>query len=290
MTNKAETLGRFTLLHHLDDGGSSDVYRAHSEELGTIALKLLKPAARENPDEVERFLREGHLLEELSHPALPNVVDVGVEEDTPYIAMTLLQGQPLDAYLQAKGKLDSQRVLAIAEDIAAALVVVHTSNTVHRDLKPHNIFICDDDERAVLMDFGVARPMNHRTENRATPRYMSPEQASGMTLDGRSDLFSLGAILYELLSGSPPFPGKTLDALIEQVRTHHPAPLSDAGAAQPIVEQLLRKQPAKRYRSAGTLLRDIRKARAKAQRQPLKKLEVVALIALGIGVIAWLVS
>ncbi len=248
-----ETLGRFQLLEHLDDGGTADVYRASAGDGNPdIALKVLKPELREQQDVVARFLDEGDLLRHMSHPGLPTVLATGTGDGCPYIAMELVRGKSLAEQLDQRGPIPEQQALAIAGDLADTLEHVHRAGMVHRDLKPANILLRDITGRAVIMDFGVARVTGEGAAGHmATPRYMSPEQASGESVDGRSDLFSLGVILFEMLAGRPPFEATSLEGLVDQVRhAEVPALPAGEGHSAEIVRRLLEKDPARRFASA----------------------------------------
>ncbi len=248
-----DTLGHFQLLEHLDDGGSADVYRASTgAENPDIALKVLKEGHRAQPGEVTRFLDEADLLRKLAHPGLPRILETGTVEGAPFIAMELVHGQSLAEYLQQQGPLSEQEALSIAGDLADTLVHVHREGLVHRDLKPANILLQETSGRTVIMDFGVARMSGASDAGyMATPRYMSPEQAGGERLDARSDLFSLGIILYEMLTGAPPFEATSLEELVEQVRSAEAPPLpARAAHAGPVVRRLLDKDPNGRFANA----------------------------------------
>ena len=249
-----ETLGRYQLLEHLDDGGSADVYRASSGDGNPdIALKVLKPERRGDPGEVDRFLAEAELLRRLAHPGLPRILATGSEAGAPYLAMELLRGRSLADHLAQRGPLPEREALAIAGDLADTLEHVHRAGLVHRDLKPANILLRESTGRAVIMDFGVARATGEGAAGHmATPRYMSPEQAGGDRVDGRSDLFSLGVILFEMLAGQPPFEATSLEQLVNQVRSEA-APALPPGATRAgvVLRRLLAKDPSRRYATAG---------------------------------------
>lgn len=288
-----DSLGQFQLLEHIDDGGSADVYRALKRETGdVVALKVLKPALRENPEEVSRFFDEARFTQGLIHPGIPSSLETGVEDGSPYLAMEFVQGESLADCLERCGKFAEEEALSIACDLADTLAYIHRHGVVHRDLKPANIVLRSSDGRAQIMDFGVARASGAGAEGHmATPRYMSPEQAAGDRVDGRSDLFSLGVILYEMLAGHPPFESSTLDALITEVRQTDPAPLSASHSkAAPVITQLLQKDPAKRYASAEAA-RDAmqhREGNAEAGRRPLGSAGWLAIVGLGVAMaVAW---
>ena len=288
-----DSLGQFQLLEHIDDGGTADVYRAMKRQTGDIvALKVLKPALRENPDEVSRFFDEARFTQGLMHPGIPNSLETGVEDGSPFLVVEFVEGESLADCLDKRGTFAEEEALSIACDLAETLAYVHRQGVVHRDLKPANILLRSSDGRAHIMDFGVARASGAGAAGHmATPRYMSPEQAAGDRVDGRSDLFSLGVILYEMLAGHPPFESSTLDALITEVRQTNPAPLpASHSKAAPVVTRLLQKDPAKRYASAEAARDAMQHLGGKAEsgRWPFGSTGWLAIAGLGVALaVAW---
>jgi hypothetical protein len=229
---------RFSLERLAGRGGMGEVYRARDTQVGeTVALKLLRGDAG---NETQRFLREARVLEKLDHPAIVRHVAHGVTDSGElYLAMTWLEGEDLASRLD-RGPLSISETLAVAERACAALQVAHAAGVVHRDLKPQNLFLRDSKPQdATLLDFGIARVQMTMAKTRTgamlgTPAYMSPEQARGeKALDERCDIWALGAVLYECLTGEPPFLGDHVMAILAKV-LFEPAPsLSDALPAAP---------------------------------------------------------
>ncbi|MBC9033395.1 protein kinase [Sphingomonas sp. JC676] len=263
-----ERLGRYLIDGHIGEGAMADVFRAHDPEIGrTVAMKVLKADYRRDPSIGARFLREARAAGALSHPNIATIYDVGEADGVPYIAMELIEGRPLDLVLQAEGRMPFERVLALGAQLGEALAYAHERGVVHRDVKPSNILLSRDGKTAKLLDFGVAR-IGEAAEGQlertqagqmiGTPRYMSPEQALGMPVDHRSDLFSLGAVLYEMLTGRIAFGASGLATLALQIAQEKVAPIERSAADCPpglrqTIEKLLAKKPEQRFAS-GTLL------------------------------------
>lgn len=255
-------LGRYRIEGRLGEGAMADVYRAQDPDIGrTVAIKVLKPQYARDPDIGGRFLREARAAGALSHANIATIYDVGEAEGVAYIAMELVEGRPLDEVLQAQGRMPYERVLRLARQLADALGYAHRAGIVHRDVKPSNILLSADGKTAKLLDFGVARVGEADAANLGrtqagqlvgTPRYMSPEQALGLPVDARSDLFSLGVVLYEMVTGKVAFPGMGLATLAIQIAQDKVAPIGDAAGDCPpglrfIIDKLLAKKPDKRF-------------------------------------------
>ncbi len=262
------TLGRYRIEGRLGEGAMADVYRAHDPDIGrTVAIKVLKPEFARNPELGARFVREARAAGALSHANIATIYDVGEVDGVAYIAMELVDGRPLDEVLHAQGRMPYERVLRLAHQLADALGYAHRAGVVHRDVKPSNILISADGSTAKLLDFGVARVGDADPESMArtqvgqlvgTPRYMSPEQALGLPVDARSDLFSLGAVLYEMVTGRVAFPGTGLAMLAIQIAQEKVAPIGEKAADCPpglrfIIDKLLAKKPEQRF-ADGTAL------------------------------------
>jgi len=265
-------LGRYRVDDRLGEGAMADVYRAHDPDIGrTVAIKVLKPDYARDPDIAARFLREARAAGALSHANIATIYDVGETQGAAYIAMELVDGQPLDVALQSQGRMPYERVLAIGQQLAAALAYAHRAGVVHRDIKPSNILLSADGQTAKLLDFGVARigEMDQATADRqfaktqvgqliGTPRYMSPEQALGLPVDQRSDLFSLGVVLYEMITGKVAFPGTALATLAIQIAQEKVEPIDrSAGDCPPglrfIIDKLLAKKAEQRFADGDAL-------------------------------------
>ncbi|MBD8471990.1 serine/threonine-protein kinase [Sphingomonas sp. CFBP 8765] len=262
----AETLGRYRIDGRLGEGAMADVFRAFDPGIGrTVAIKVLKSEYGRDPELGERFLREARAAGALNHPNIATVYDVGEADGVAYIAMELIEGQPLDTLLLAQGRLPYERVLALGQQLASALDYAHRAGVVHRDVKPSNILLSADGRTAKLLDFGVARIGDidvSGTEGRlartqvgqmiGTPRYMSPEQALGIPVDQRSDLFSLGVVLYEMVTGKVAFPGMGLATLAIQIAQERVEPIARSAADCPpglrfVIDKLLAKKPEQRF-------------------------------------------
>jgi hypothetical protein len=266
------SVGRYRLLEPIGKGAVGDVWRAEDPRIGrAVAIKLLNippGSGRQRSEWEERFVREARAAGALSHPNIVTIHDVGVgEEGQPYIVMELVEGSSLDAILQ-KGPVDERTVLVWGAQIAEALDAAHRQGIVHRDIKPANVLV-DADGRARIADFGIARlsesDLTHEGLFLGSPAFASPEQIRGAGVDGRSDLFSLGAVLYALLAGDRPFRGEDLSSLAFAILQVEPAPLVRRGrgvspAAEAVIMKALSKNPGGRYRSARDMAEDLRAA------------------------------
>ena len=272
-----ETIGRYRIESALGEGAMADVYRAFDPSINRpLAIKVLKREFLRDRQYADRFLREAKAAGALSHPNIVTVFDVGEADGHPYIGMELLEGRSLDQIL-AQGPMDAVTALGIGIQLADALAFAHAQKVVHRDIKPSNIIVSPDGRMVKLLDFGIARVADAVFEGESvrtqvgqvlgTPRYMSPEQALGAEIDGRSDLFSVGVVLYEMLSGRRAFPGASSATLAIQIVQREPEPLATAapdtpGGLQFIVNKLLSKQPERRFANGTQLADAMRKERA----------------------------
>ena len=241
-----------------------------------VAIKTMSYANvdADKLDEVkDRFLREAEAAGRLSHPNIVTIFDVGEEHDMAYMAMELLKGKPLSDYCHASHLLPVQKVLGICALVADALDYAHTNGVVHRDIKPDNIMLMEDGQVKVA-DFGIARVMStSQTQTGVilgTPNYMSPEQVEGLHVDGRSDLFSLGVVMYEMLTGQKPFTGDNMAHLMYNIANASFTPITKVTQHVPIccnsvVKKLLTREADKRIASASEVARKIRKCRDSLQ-------------------------
>lgn len=231
---RSERFGRYEILAELGRGAMGVVYKARDPKINrVVAVKTISLAgqpADEEQEYRERFYREAEAAGRLSHPGIVTIFDVGEEPETraPYIVMEFVGGQSLDKLLSAQDrKLPLETALQLTHELAEALDCAHGQGVVHRDLKPANILLTEDG-RAKIADFGVAKLnlANHTLAGRAlgTPAYMSPEQLNGEAVDGRSDLFSLGVVLYTILTGYRPFQGNSALTVSYKVVNRDPIP------------------------------------------------------------------
>jgi serine/threonine protein kinase len=261
-----KTIGRYEIKEMIGEGAMAKVYRAYDPEISrSVALKVLKEDHCVDEEYLSRFLREAKAAGALSHSGIVTVFDVGKFENAPYIMMELLEGCDLGEVLKNNKKLGLKQTLIIAIQLAKSLDYAHKSGIVHRDIKPDNIIVMPDGESIKVADFGIAR-MNESEEAQktqvgsvlGTPRYMSPEQALGESVDGRSDLFSVGTIMYEMLSGNKAFDASNMATLMIQIAQKQPEPLKKscpdmpAGVRQ-IIQKLLQKSPNKRFQTGNKL-------------------------------------
>ncbi len=263
------TLGRYEILQELGQGAMGIVYLGKDPSINReVAIKTINYAdiaADELSDVKARFFREAEAAGKLSHPNIVTIYDMGEDHDMAYIAMELLKGKELTHYCQKGNLLPLKRVLKMVSSVAEALGYAHSQEVVHRDIKPANIILLDDDQVKVA-DFGIARVISSsKTQTGVifgTPRYMSPEQVAGKKVDGRSDLFSLGVVFYELLTGARPFKGDSMTSLLYAVSNTEYVPLDEIAPKTPaccveIVERLLAKGVSKRYQTASQIIRDV---------------------------------
>jgi serine/threonine protein kinase len=244
----------------------SEVYVAHSNELGhNVAVKVLRtgPNATADAGEEERFERERDLLTRIKHPAIVDIYDWGHGEDFKYIVTEYFASGSLE--LRIRNLMTVKDSVDIFLQIAGALVAVHSAGLCHRDMKPANVMMRPDG-RIVLIDFGLAKFMDNATsltqvgEVRGSPYYISPEQAEGAPTDQRSDLYSLGVIFYEMLTGTRPFRGSSVMAIIQSHR-NDPIPVlpEELSRFQRLIDGLLAKNPAERFPSGITALGELAK-------------------------------
>jgi len=253
-------VGRYQLHETLGVGAHSRVVRGHDPLIDrSVAIKLFSAdLARGNNR--HHFLREARVVGKLAHPAVITVHDMGIDDSTqvPYLVMELVEGQSLEKII-SKGSIAYPTVCEWAAHVADALAVAHRRAVIHGDIKPANILITNDN-RVKLTDFGMARLASHQTDSavRGTPAYWCPEQILGRAQDERSDIFSLGVVLHEMLTGVNPFSGDSIPTVCSQILSSVPLPPSRSnpsipGALDEIVAACLAKEPQLRISSAETL-------------------------------------
>jgi serine/threonine protein kinase len=269
-----ERLGPYRLVKPLGRGGMGAVYLAEDTQLRRpTALKMMLPEAAADEKARERFLREARAAAAVRNDHVVTVYQVGDEGGTPYIAMELLRGSPLDVYLATEVAPTMTAIVRLAREIASGLAAAHAKGLVHRDIKPANIWLEAPRGRVKILDFGLARPAKPETEDverlthdgmvMGTPSYMSPEQARGEAVDFRTDLFSLGIVLYRLCTGELPFTGPTTTAVLTKLAVFHPPAPADMNPSVPqapseLIECLLAKSPADRPKATKEVVEALR--------------------------------
>jgi serine/threonine-protein kinase len=256
---------RYLLEEEIGRGGMGRVYRAKDLELNeSIAIKTVLSRGEDATGEYERLLREVQICRKITHPNVVRIYDLGRFAGGVFITMEYLEGETLDKVIRRDGQLELDRVRSITTEILSGLVVAHDLKVVHRDLKPSNVFVTEGD-RIKVLDFGIARmegidvELTTAGEVLGSPKYMSPEQIEGELLDGRTDLYSLGVLLYYMLSGREPFRGKTPSLIaVKQLREPPPSILKlrpDLPKPwQKVLDGLLVKDRDQRFASAGEVL------------------------------------
>jgi|KBSMisStandDraft_5_1062788.scaffolds.fasta_scaffold03232_4 serine/threonine-protein kinase len=258
-----ERIGRYQVVERIGRGAMGVVYRAHDSAMGRdVALKVLTADLEDDPDIRTRFHREAQAAASLSHPNIITIFDVGEDAERFYIVMELLRGVTLREFLK-QPDASLPRKLDLMSQLCAGLGSAHTASIYHRDIKPGNIFVRADGILKIL-DFGVARLASSSMTAAGfivgTPDYMSPEQARGENIDGRSDIFSLGGVLYFMLTGRKPFPALELPGLFHQIQNADPTPLADSEAPPELAALILKalsKKVDERYQSCQALWEDL---------------------------------
>ena len=324
-------LGEYRVLEVLGVGGMGVVFRAEDPKLKRqVALKAVKPAMATKKSSKDRFLREAQATAAIEHHHIVQIYQVGEDSGVAFIAMQFLKGESLQSRLERVGKLEQQEVVRIAREVAEGLAAAHEHGLIHRDIKPDNIWMDQKTGWAKILDFGLARTHNEDTDLTqagmvvGTPKYMAPEQAKGEVVDHRCDLFSLGSVMYHLISGRAPFGGGNLTATLIAVSQADCQPIAevcphiDTDLAN-VVDQLLSKQREQRPQSAAEVVAQlasienklnnecaIREGEAKQQqfaetavlakpseetserRSPVPVLVACALAAITLTILAWL--
>src|SRR5262245_21504961 len=284
-----ESIAHYRIESLIGVGGMGEVYMARDERLGRkVALKFLPERLTANNTQLSRFKSEARSASALNHPNILTVYEVGAEGNRHFIATEFIEGVTLRAAL-ARGRMSVHQALEVAVQVASALAAAHETGIVHRDIKPENIMLRRDGYVKVL-DFGIAKlsekpsqPADQEVGTTTvlhthpglligTVHYMSPERIRGQPTDARSDIWSLGVVLYEMLSGVPPFSGATPSDCVASVLKTEPPPLASvvpgiAAELQSLVQKALRKETGERYQTAAEVLADLRSVKAKPEQQ-----------------------
>ncbi len=259
--------GRYELLEKIGDGGMAVVYKGKDRLLNRfIAVKILRPEFTKDATFVENFKRESQAAAGLSHPNIVGVYDVGREGNINYIVMELIEGRTLNAIIEDEAPMDYRKVIDISKQVASALKVAHKNKIIHRDVKPHNIMITNDGV-VKLADFGIARAVNDATLSTGSKivgsvHYFSPEQARGNYVDERSDIYSLGIVMYEMLTGRVPFDGDNpVTVALKHINEEITPPSELVSGIPPALERCVMKATSKyqtnRYSSAEEMIEEL---------------------------------
>ncbi len=264
--------GRYRVEARIGSGGMAEVFRGVDTVLDrTVAIKILLPQFARDASFVERFRREAQAAARLNHPNIVGIYDSGADGETQYIVMEFIEGRTLADFMSAGGKFTPMNGVEVAEKVCEALAYAHIGGVIHRDIKPANIMVTRKGVVKV-MDFGIARIVAgpetapQTSAVLGTAAYISPEQAQGQSVDGRSDIYSLGAVVYEMLAGRPPFVGDSPVAVAYKQVNESPVPPSQVNADVPprldaVVMRALAKNPANRYQTADDFRADLERAR-----------------------------
>lgn len=261
--------GRYELLEKVGEGGMSEVYKAKCNKLNRfVAVKILKKQFADNKEISQKFKREATAIANLSDTNIVNVLDVGTQEDIDYIVMEYISGKTLKELINYSGKLSYNTAIKIALQIAKALDCAHRNNIIHRDIKPQNILVTESGEVKVT-DFGIAKSTDSQTITNTTSiigsaHYLSPEQAKGTYIDFRSDIYSFGIVLYEMVTGRLPFEGDSPVTVALKHLQEEPIPPKNINSAIPdslnkLILKAIEKEPIKRYQNAKEIIQDLQK-------------------------------
>lgn len=272
-------IGRYEIERMIGSGGMGIVLKGFDTELHrVVAIKVLKPHLAHNGAARRRFAREAQSAAAVVHEHVIPIHDVWTDDETPFLVMQYVPGHSLQARVDQRGPLDAREVLRIARQTAAGLAAAHAQGVVHRDVKPANILMEESVDRVLISDFGLARTVDDATLTRTgvvagTPHYMSPEQATGQPIDQRSDLFSLGSVMYFMCTGRPPFRADQALAILNRICNDEHRPVEQVNSDVPpevadVIDRLLSKNPGDRFRDAveveqrlETLLTDLQTGR-----------------------------
>jgi len=265
-----EKIGKYTVTGEIGRGAMGIVYKGVDPYIGrSVAIKTIRFDTITQPSEQEhaqrRFMREARSAGSLSHPNIVTIYDVGIDEGLTYIVMEYIEGHSLEELIAGGTQYSIEEITAMMAPIADALDYAHRKGIVHRDIKPGNILL-DSEGRPHIVDFGIAHlstsTMTQTSMAMGTPYYMPPEQIAGKKVDHRADIFSLGAVLYELLTLQKPFPGENITTVIYKIVNEPPVPPRDyrqdlPDGLDPVLNKALAKDPAQRYSSCREMVRDL---------------------------------
>lgn len=271
-TEPFQRIADYEIHQKLGEGGMGIVYRGFDVNLRrNVAIKVLRPEYSSNREARERFLREARSAAAISHDNVVTIHHVGDHQGTAYLVMPLLKGMSLESFLVKKGLPTIPQTIRIAREIAAGLYAAHQQELIHRDVKPGNIWLESPHGRVKILDFGIAKPVGAERRTSlteagvvmGTPAFMSPEQARGHAVDCRSDLYSLGAILYRMCTGTTPFARPTVMETLTALVSESPPPVRELNPAVPdaladLIHRLLARQPSERPSSANEVIRQLR--------------------------------
>ena len=257
-------LGRYEIIEKIGEGGMAVVYKAKDRLLNRyVAIKILRPEFTKDEQFIENFRKESQAAAGLSHPNIVNVYDVGREGNINFIVMELIDGKPLSQVIEEKGKLDYKEAISITRQVASALSLAHKNQIIHRDVKPHNILITAQGV-AKLADFGIARAVSQASIEEGNDKimgsvhYFSPEQARGAYVDERSDIYSLGIVLYEMLTGKVPFDGDNpISIALMHINDQIPKVPGIPPQLEKVIEKATDKYQSNRYKTADELIEDL---------------------------------
>src|SRR5436190_5686525 len=284
----AETLGSYRLIDRLGAGGMGEVWRAEDTRLlREVAIKILSERIANDPEWKARFLREARTIAQMNHPNIATIYSIEQEAEKLFIVMELVEGESL-ATILAKGPLPPPEAVRIIRHVAEALAEAHEKGIVHRDVKPDNVIVGKRGTK--VLDFGIAKQLVSTTDSPTltqaglivgTPFYMSPEQALGRPVDARSDLFSLGVVLYEALAGKRPFEGESVTETMMNIIMQEAPDLAVVAPAPPpsladVVTRALQKKPERRFGSAGEMVDALSRVDFQAPRAPPKPAKIDA--------------
>ncbi len=275
-----EKIGRYEVGAELGKGAMGLVYKATDPNIGrVVALKTMRLDVHglDADEMLQRFRNEARAAGLLNHPNIVTIYDAGESDGMFYIAMEYIEGRTLHHLMNERKQLETADVVEMGKQICAGLDAAHAQGVIHRDVKPANIMI-EPDGRVKIMDFGIAKAgggMTSAGQVLGTPNYMSPEQVKGKKLDGRADLFSLGVIFYEMVTGKRPFTGENVTTIIYKIINEHPTPPRELDASIPpgiqaIITRCLAKSPEDRYQTGADIARDLQnyKSLSAAERRP----------------------